>query len=337
MQSKAMKNFMAKLYGIGAAVVILGAMFKIMHWPGAGPMLVCGLTTEAIIFFFSAFEKPHEEPDWTLVWPELAMGHGGGHDDAFGDDEEEEEEEQKEHEGTITQQLDEMLEEAKVGPELIENLGSGLQSFSQNVSSMKNITDASIATEEYSTNVRKATESLSGVNDAYLKGSDVMNDLAGVSSDVKSNLAGVAGASDDYSQSLKSATTSLEEMNSSYSRAAGTMDELTNNTNPDAARGFSEQMGKMTENLSSLNSMYEMELKDSGEQLRSMKELYGGINEMMSTINESVEDSKKYKEQMALLSQNLTTLNAVYGNMLSAMRAPVSSSSAPASVNGDDS
>ena len=83
MQSKAMKNFMAKLYGIGAAVVILGAMFKIMHWPGAGPMLVCGLTTEAIIFFFSAFEKPHEDPDWALVYPELAMGHAGGHDDAF--------------------------------------------------------------------------------------------------------------------------------------------------------------------------------------------------------------------------------------------------------------
>ena len=67
---------MAKLYGWGAAVVILGALFKIQHWPGAGIMLTIGLLTEAFIFFFSAFEKPHEEPDWSLVYPELAGMHG---------------------------------------------------------------------------------------------------------------------------------------------------------------------------------------------------------------------------------------------------------------------
>ncbi len=66
---------MAKLYGLGAAVVILGAMFKIMHWPGAGPMLVVGLSTEAVIFAFSAFEPIHEDPNWELVYPELALGH----------------------------------------------------------------------------------------------------------------------------------------------------------------------------------------------------------------------------------------------------------------------
>ena len=71
-QSSGWKNFMAKLYGIGAAVVIIGALFKIMHWPGASAMLTVGLGTEAIIFFFSAFEPLHEELDWTLVYPELA-------------------------------------------------------------------------------------------------------------------------------------------------------------------------------------------------------------------------------------------------------------------------
>jgi len=70
--SKAWKNFMAKLYGIGAAVVIIGAMFKIQHWPFASLLLVVGLSTEAVIFFFSAFEPLHEEPDWSLVYPELA-------------------------------------------------------------------------------------------------------------------------------------------------------------------------------------------------------------------------------------------------------------------------
>jgi len=71
-QSSGWKNFMAKLYGIGASVVIIGALFKIQHWNGAGLMLAIGLFTEAVIFFFSAFEPLHEEVDWTLVYPELA-------------------------------------------------------------------------------------------------------------------------------------------------------------------------------------------------------------------------------------------------------------------------
>src|SRR5215469_13405860 len=66
------KLFMAKLYGLGAAVVIVGALFKIMHWPGASIMLTVGLLVEAVIFIFSAFEPLHEELDWTLVYPELA-------------------------------------------------------------------------------------------------------------------------------------------------------------------------------------------------------------------------------------------------------------------------
>jgi gliding motility-associated protein GldL len=72
-QGKKWKNFMKYLYGWGASVVLLGALFKLQHWPGAGEMLTVGMTVEVIIFFFSAFEPIHEEVDWTLVYPELAM------------------------------------------------------------------------------------------------------------------------------------------------------------------------------------------------------------------------------------------------------------------------
>ncbi|GAH32616.1 unnamed protein product, partial [marine sediment metagenome] len=71
-QSSGWKNFMSKLYGIGASVVIVGALFKIQHYALAGTLLMVGLLTEALIFFFSAFEPLHEEVDWTLVYPELA-------------------------------------------------------------------------------------------------------------------------------------------------------------------------------------------------------------------------------------------------------------------------
>ena len=75
--SKSWKKFMAKVYGIGGAVVIVGALFKLMHYPGAEIMLILGLGTEALIFFFSAFEPIHEDPDWTIVYPELAEDYDG--------------------------------------------------------------------------------------------------------------------------------------------------------------------------------------------------------------------------------------------------------------------
>lgn len=73
-RSKGYKNFMTKLYGWGASLVILGALFKIQHYPGAGVMLMLGMCTEAVIFFFSAFEPLHIEYNWALVYPELALG-----------------------------------------------------------------------------------------------------------------------------------------------------------------------------------------------------------------------------------------------------------------------
>ena len=72
-------NIMPKIYGLGAAVVIVGALFKIMHWPFASLMLIIGLSVEAIIFLFSAFEPLHEDPKWELVYPELALGHDDFH------------------------------------------------------------------------------------------------------------------------------------------------------------------------------------------------------------------------------------------------------------------
>lgn len=116
--SKKWKRFMAYLYGWGASIVLIGALFKIQHWPGAGIMLTIGLSTEAIIFFFSAFEPLHEEPDWSLVYPELRSGEKVEHSDEV------------EEKGSITEQLDNMLEEARIEPELIASLGEGMRALS---------------------------------------------------------------------------------------------------------------------------------------------------------------------------------------------------------------
>lgn len=153
--SKRFKNFMAKLYGWGAAVVILGAMFKILHLPGADYMLVIGLTTEAVIFFFSAFEKPHEEYDWTLVYPELA-----GMTD--------EEDDYSSQKGlSATQELDRMLEDAKIDSELIESLGSGLRRFGDAATKLSETSEAAAATGAYNEQLSLASKNMESLNALY--------------------------------------------------------------------------------------------------------------------------------------------------------------------------
>lgn len=262
MHGKKWKSFMAKLYGFGAAIVIVGAMFKIQHWPGAGPMLVVGLSVEAIIFAFSAFEKPHEEPDWSLVYPELAgmPGDGGnGHkgSGSIGG-------------GTISQELDKMLEEAKVGPELIQSLGENLRSLGDNVAQMSNITGASAATEEYVSNVKKASSTVGSLADSYVRASESLGSLV------------IDGGSVNYA----------------------------------------EEVAKMGQNLSQLNAQYELQLQGSRQFIESSNSLYGGMNELMSTLNQSTEDARRYKDEVAKLARNISNLNTVYGNMLSAMNLP---------------
>jgi len=251
---------MAKLYGFGAAIVIIGAMFKIQHWPGAGPMLVVGLTTEAIIFAFSAFEKPHEDPDWSLVYPELAgiPGDGGGHGG------------NGKNGLTASQELDNLLEDAKIGPELIESLGNNLRSLGENVSKMSDITDASVATEEYVGNVKKATDAVGNLSDAYTKASASLGAMI---------------------------------------------------VEPEGV-DFGSEMKKMGENITKLNSQYALQLAGTKQFLESSDSLYSGMNDLMGTLSESVDDAKKYKTEVAQLAQNISSLNTVYGNMLSAMNRP---------------
>ena len=268
--SKAWKAFMAKLYGFGAAVVIVGAMFKIMHWPFAGEMLVIGLSTEALIFIFSAFEPIHEDPDWTLVYPELAMGHDGhghGHDKKI--DKKHAIAEIEEPEGeSVTEQLDKMLEDAKIEPELIASLGEGLRSLSDSAGKLGDISGATLATEGYITSMRGASEKVSKLSDTY----------------------------DKASESLLGLTSSAAE-----------------------GQSFGEQLVKVSSNLAALNNVYELQLKGSSESLEAQQRLQGGIAELMNNLNASVEDTRLYKENMAVLAQNLSALNTVYGNMLNAM------------------
>lgn len=144
-ESKRGKNIMSKLYGWGASVVILGAMFKILHWDGADLMLTIGLTTEAVIFFISGFEKPPVEYDWSVVYPELQ-----------GSDEE-----------RPVRELDQMLVKAKVDSELIQSLGEGLRKVNQAANGIGSVADIADSTNEYSSQVSSAAKNLESINALY--------------------------------------------------------------------------------------------------------------------------------------------------------------------------
>lgn len=261
-ETKKGKKLIGMLYGFGASVVLVGALFKIQHWPGAGPMLVVGLSVEAVIFAVSAFEPPHMDVDWTLVYPELA----GMHDD-IGLIEEESAGEEK---GTITEQLDNMLEEAKIGPELIESLGEGLRKMAANASNM-------------------------------------------------SDLSGAAAATSEYASSMQNASGRVNELAESYVRASESLNSLV--INQEDSQGYAESLQTITKNLSALNNVYELQLQSINEHMSSTNQMYEGIQDLMENLNGSVEGTKQYRENIAQLASNLSSLNRVYGNMLTAMNA----------------
>ena len=259
-ESKKFKNVMKYIYGWGASIVIVGALFKILHWPGANIMLIVGLLTEAGIFFISVFEPVHEEVDWTLVYPELALGHAD--DDIHSLPESSSDE-------TVIEQLDNMLAESKIEPELIESLGKGMRNLSDSANKLNDISSASDATEEYVSN-------------------------------------------------LKGASSKVGELSNAYDQAANSIAEITAATTG-ADSGFGEQLEKVSGNLSALNNVYEMQLKGATDHLQVTEQMYSGINELMTNLHSSLDDTKRYKDTMSELSANLTSLNTVYGNMLSAM------------------
>ncbi len=149
-ETKKGKTLLNYVYSGGAAVVIAGALFKIMHWPGANAMLIAGMGTEVLIFIVSAFEPQYVDAhyNWENVYPQLL------NESAVAP--------KASNTGSVTQQLDKLLSDAKVGPELIGSLGKGLSSLSDNVSKMSDLTDATVASNDFAKNAKAASGSITG-------------------------------------------------------------------------------------------------------------------------------------------------------------------------------
>lgn len=261
--SKGWKLFMSKLYGFGAAVVIIGAMFKIMHWPGAGAMLVVGLSVEALIFIFSAFEPIHEDPNWELVYPELALGHS----DELDHEALAEHAKGKNKGGNgITDQLDKMLEEAKIDSALLERLGDGMRSLGENASQLKGVTSAAAATDSYVTSLQAASDKVSSLSEAYERASVSISGMTSAQKDgesfgeqmqkVSKNLSALNNV---YELQLKGSSAHLEATEKFQGQVTKLMADLS--ASAEDTRLYKENMSTLSKNLTDLNTVYGNMLK----------------------------------------------------------------------------
>ncbi len=253
-------TIMPKIYGLGAAVVIMGAMFKILHLTGADIMLMVGLTTEAIIFALSAFEPKGHDYDWSLVYPELTgdpnqaprrreISNGKG--------------------DSVSKKLDHMLESSKIGPELVDSLGKGMKNLSDSVAQMGSLANASVATNEYAGHVKEASKSLVNLNQSYSATVSAMSEMSAASQDAKQyheqvqlitkNLSSLNSV---YELELQDANSHLKALNKFYSNlgeAIENVSEASKNTEE-----FKNQFSSLNQNITSLNRVY-------GNMLSAMK------------------------------------------------------------------
>ena len=195
------KKVMNFAYGMGAAVVIVGALFKIQHWTGASQLLVIGLLTEAFIFALSAFDKVDDELDWTLVYPELAGGEAKP--------KAKKKEDASDADGLLSKKLDTMLKEAKIDGELMASLGNSIKNFESAAKGIAPTVDSLASTKKYSEELTKAAAQMESLNNLY----KLQLESASVNAEANKDIAENAAM---LKQQMQSMTANIASLNAVY-------------------------------------------------------------------------------------------------------------------------
>ena len=211
-QSKARKKIMNMVYGLGGSVVIIGALFKILHLPGGNEVLMFGLITEALVFGVAAFEPVDTELDWSKVYPELAGEESGN---SNYDDNLQEDNTQKE-ETMLSEKLDEMLKEAKIDSNLMESLGDSIRNFEGAAKNMSPTAEAMDSQKKYSEEMSLAASQMESLNNLYKV------QVENASKQAEANEA-VAENADKLKNQMESLTQNLSSLNGVYGNMLSAM------------------------------------------------------------------------------------------------------------------
>ena len=268
-ESKTWKNIMKYVYGLGAAIVIMGALFKIMHWPGASLMLIIGLSTEAVIFVMSVLEPVHLDSDWSRVFPELADTEGEGVDEVEGVGLYDLIKAGSEEPGSQADKLADKLGEAGIDNALIGRLKDGMSNLADNASSLGSMASATGATDQYVTSLQNASSSLDSLADQYKESA--------------TSIAAISGEGNNFGPEMERLSSNIAALNSTYElqlkssqdyiSSAGQLQELQESiksvmsdlaASANDTQVYRENMATLSQNLGDLNNVY-------GNMLKAMK------------------------------------------------------------------
>lgn len=264
------KKITGMAYGIGAAVVIIGALFKIMHFPGAGPMLMVGMGTEAILFTLSAFEPPHREYHWDIIFPQLNEGGAAGPLPNFGT--------APAPASKSGNSIDDIAAAGKLEQSDVQKLNEGIKRLSETASQIADVASAASATAGFAKSMNSATEAING--------------FAATQNNLKA---------------------SSDQLFASYKTVAESMGAVAAD-----AKGYMTEMQGITKNLSSINAGYEMQVKSISRQAELMESVNSDFAQMQAALSSATGETVKFKEEATKLTQQVSSLNTVYGNMLNA-------------------
>jgi gliding motility-associated protein GldL len=311
-KTKRWKTFMGYVYGWGASVVMLGALFKLQHWEYSGLFLTIGLVTEAFIFFLSAFEPPLDMPDWGKVYPEL----------------------REEYEMMDLDELNQgkkganqLFSSSELTPELLDKVGKSLNELSSTARGISDISSATLATDMYVKNLGSASESMSSLAQINQRANDNINNSVDkliesysvasqqLSEAGKGTLERIQKGGEEFTARLTETSKKIAE--SIDGNALSFATEMRNIG--DGTKQYSNNLDKLNKNILALNENFESQLQGTKSQFEASRKFNEDLSNMNEILSSSVSELEKYKENAEKLNKNLEALNTIYGNMLGAM------------------
>jgi gliding motility-associated protein GldL len=313
LKTKRAKTMMGFVYSWGASIVLIGALFKLQHWPYSGYFLGVGLITEAIIFFVSAFEPPLEMPEWSKVYPELR-------DDYDFD-------ELSKPPKPLNRGLEELLNNTELTPALLDKVSLSLNDLSKTAKGISDISSATLATEKYVKNLNTAGDSMSALSNLHAKANTNIDNSVSLLVSSYENTAKMMSSSgqaiveklnntgnDFTSRILESGNLLVKTYQTASEKIGGSLQNFGNSTG-----NYTENLNKLNKNLSVLNEAVENQLKGSEAQVKAHQKFNDDLGKINEVLVSSAEELKRYRENATKLNQHLEALNVIYGNMLGAM------------------
>ena len=313
-KTKRWKTFMGYIYGWGASIVMIGALFKLQHWQYSGLLLTIGLVTEAIIFFLSAFEPPLDMPEWSKVYPELRDDYELSELDEF--------------RPAGKNGLSQLLASSELTPELLDKVGKSLTDLTSTAKGISDISSATLATDMYVKNMSTASESMSSLSEINKRANEIVN------TSVEKLAQSYSTTSDHIAETGKDSIEKLHKSSEEFStKLIETGKKLSETVNGASAtftselknigensKSYASHLEKLNKNILTLNENLEHQLKQSQTQFDANKKFNDDLIRINEILSSSVNELQKYKENAEQLNKHLGELNTIYGNMLGAMR-----------------